>query len=183
MKLNLPSKRINVKLFSAVIAALILLAVVTVAYAENTAPLTPIPGLGRVPNETLMRMHNKAISWYNDQAALFNKADALATDFQKWIDAENKKGRDTSVLKDALSTFNDEITAAKAIHTQAGAIIFAVGAWKADGSVRDRLAAGQSLLDGRAALADSKFRLTNGMEVLEKAFWKWRAAIINPNAP
>lgn len=178
MKLSLPSGKINLKMFSALIAAVILLAVVTVAYADSTGQLSPIPGLGRLPNETLIRMHIKEGSWFTDQETIFIKANALSSNFSKLIAAEKLKGRDTTALSNALAAFDDDIAAARAIHTEAGTIIYSADGWTGTGAVRDRLAAGQSLLNGRVALRDCNFRLTNGMDVLQRAFWQWRGAII-----
>ena len=110
--------------------------------------------------------------------ALFVKANALSSNFQTLIDAENKKGRNTTDLVNALAFFDNEITASRAIHTDAGAIIYSKAGWLGTGGVADRLAAGQSLLDGRATLRDANFRLNNGMDVLQRAFAKWRGAII-----
>lgn len=180
MKLSPISRKVNIGFWGAVIAALVLVVAATVAYADSTGPLTAIPGLGRLPNETLIRMHKKEVSWYNDQAALFVQANQLSASFQKLIDAETKKKKDVTYLQQALADFNTEITDSQAVHTQSGAIILSLSAWMVDGSVRDRMAAGQSLLDGRSSLNDVKVRLTHGMDVLNKSFDKWRGLRINP---
>lgn len=180
MKLRLPSKKLIIGMLSILITAAILLSVVPSAYAEGTGPLTAIPGLGRPSNETLMRMHSKEGSWLRDMESLFTKSNQLSGAFQSLIDAEAKEGKNVTILTDALTTFDSEVTASREIHTLAGANILNLVGWKANGDVRDRLAAGISLLDGRAGLRDANFRLTTAIENLSKGFAKWRTARIRP---
>jgi hypothetical protein len=174
MKLNLPSKKFIVSTFSLLVAIAILLAVVPAAYAEGEGPLTPIPGLGKVPNVTLVRMHKQEIGWYNDQESLFRQANNLAATFADLIAAEVSAGKDVTVLQTGLDTFKGEIAASREIHAVAGTAIFNLIAFKESGNVGDRLAAGQSLLDGRASLKESHFRLIDAMTNLRKSFDKWR---------
>ena len=183
MNMRLPSKKFLVGVFSFLAAIAILLTVVPAAYAEGSGPLSPIPGLGRIPNEALIRMHQQEGGWFNDQDALLKKASQLSVTFQALIDAEAKAGKNVSILQDALAAFDAELSASKDIHGQAGNIIFSLVGWRSTGDIKDRLAAGQSLLDGRAALQDANFRLTRAMPALEKGFNNWRASRINPNRP
>ncbi|HEY3311048.1 MAG TPA: hypothetical protein VGK00_05345 [Anaerolineales bacterium] len=179
MKLNLPSSKIYTGAFSILIVLAILLTVVPAVSAEGNGPLSAIPGLGRLPNPTLVLMHKKEGSWYNDQFDLIRKANLLSKTYQDLINAESKAGRNVSDLVDALATFDAEVTASTEIHNQAGAIIYSLIGWTVDGAVKDRLAAGQSLLDGREALRDSNFRLNNAMNILRKSFVTWRARRIH----
>ena len=180
MNMRLPSKKSLAGIISAVIVIAVLAMVVPAVSAEGTGPLTPIPGLGRLSNLTLVHMHTMESGWYNDQNALLQKADKLDVSFQALITTETKTGKDVSSLQDALATYENELTASKAIHAQAAVIIFGLAGWKGgNGDVKDRLAAGQSLLDGRDALADANFRLNNGMKVLEKSFVTYRAKYIH----
>ena len=87
------------------------------------------------------------------------------------------------MLQDALATFDGELAAGKEIHGQAGGIIYSLVGWHSTGEVKDRQAAGQSLLDGRAALQDANFRLTRAMPALERAFNMWRASRIKYDRP
>jgi len=174
MKLRLPSKRFVLSMFSALIAIAILLSVVPAVYAEGDEPLTPIPGLGRLPNATLISMHKKEGAWFNDQDAQLKDADRLGAAFQKLIDAEAKEGKNVSILQEGLATFQAEVTACREIHAVAGNIVFSIVGFKVNGDVRDRLAAGQTLLDGRASLKDAHFRLTDAMLNLRKSFASWR---------
>ena len=183
MKMHLPSKKFFVGMLSVLAAIAILLTVVPAAYAEGSSPNSPIPGLGRQSNEVLIRMHKLEGGWFNDQDSLIKTADQLSGKFQTLIDAEAKAGKNVSMLQDALANFDSELAAGKEIHGLAGSQIFSLVGWKSTGDVRDRLAAGQSLLDGRAALVDANFRLTHAMPSLEKAFNLWRASRINGNRP
>jgi hypothetical protein len=90
------------------------------------------------------------------------------------IASETSKGKNVDGLNAALYAFETEVTASQQIHTTAGAAIFSITGFKVNGDVRDRLAAGQQLLDGHASLADAHFRLTRAMADLEKGFAKWR---------
>ena len=94
------------------------------------------------------------------------------------IDAEKKKGKDVTILQTAFNVFDSELTASQEIHNLAGVVIFNLIGWKANGDVRDRQAAGQSLLEGRTTLNDANFRLTQAMSDLRKSFNKWRASRI-----
>ncbi len=174
MKLRLPSKKFIVSSFSLLVALAILLAVVPAVSAEGEGPLTPIPGLGRIPNVTLTRMHKLEISWYNDQSALIKKTDQLAAKFTDLIKSESGEGKDVTILQTALDTFNAEVAAVREIHAVAGTAIFNGVGYRMDGSVKDRLVAGQSLLDGRDSLKEANFRLTQAMADLSKGFIKWR---------
>ena len=175
MKMCLPSKNTMVRTMSVLITIAVLLAAVPAVSAESSGPLTPIPGLGRLPNETLVLMHKNEGTWYNDLQSLFVEANTLSGTFQTLIDAESKAKKNVLSLQDALVTFNSEVTASKEIHTLAGTTIFSLVGWKATGDVRDRLAAGASLLDGRTVLKDAHFRLSNAIEILRKSFVLWRA--------
>jgi hypothetical protein len=161
------------------ITAAVLLTAVPSAYAEGTGPLSPIPGLGRLPNETLIRMHNIEGNWVREQASMFYTANDLSKTFQALINAEAKKGKNVTILKDALVVFDSELTAVQEIHNLAGVVVFNLVGWKANGDVRDRQAAGQSLLEGRTTLRDANFRMTNAMAILRKSFAKWRASRIS----
>jgi hypothetical protein len=174
MKLRLPSKKFILSALSALIAVAILLTVAPAAYAEGDGPLTPIPGLGRVPNETLVRMHKTEISWYTDQEKLLKKANDLSVSFADLITWEETAKKNVTILQDALIVFNSELIACREIHNQAGVAIFNLIAFKANGDVWDRLVAGQSLLDGRDSLKDANFRLSQAMEDLRKSFVAWR---------
>jgi hypothetical protein len=174
MKLHMPSKKFIVSTFSLFVAIAVLLTVVPAVYAEGEGPLTPIPGLGRVPNATLTRMHKQEISWYMDQDALFKKANSLSTTFAALITAESKAGKNIDILQAGLDTFNAEVAASREIHVVAGNAIFTVVGFRASGDVYNRLAAGQSILDGRESLNDSHFRLIKAMADLRKSFVKWR---------
>ena len=181
MNMRLPSKKSLTAIISAVIVVAVLAMVVPAVSAEGTGPLTPIPGLGRLSNLTLVHMHAMEGGWYNDQNALLQKGDKLDVTFQDLITTETKTGKDVSSLQDALATFNSEVTASKEIHILAGNTIFSLVGWKATGDVRDRLAAGASLLDGRTVLKDAHFRLSNAITILRKSFVLWRQARIrNP---
>ena len=182
MNMRLPSKKFFVGMISILAAIAILLTVVPTAYAESS-PDSAIPGLGRINNDTLIRMHKQEGGWYNDQDALLKEASQLSVNFQKVIDAEAKAKKNVSILQNALDTFDNELSASKEIHGQAGNIIYSLVGWRSTGDVKDRLAAGQSLLDGRAALQDANFRLTRAMPALEKGFNAWRASRIDPNRP
>jgi hypothetical protein len=174
MKLRLPSKKFILSALSILIAIAILLTVVPAAYAEGSDPISPIPGLGRINNNTLIRMHKQEGTWYNDQETLLKQAGSLAATFQKLIDAEAKQGKNVSILQDGLATFESELTACREIHLVAGASIFSLVGFKVNGDVRDRLAAGQSLLAGHASLKDAHVRLTMAMDDLSRSFAKWR---------
>jgi hypothetical protein len=177
MKVQFSSKNL-IRVVSILIAVAVMLSIVPAAYAEGEGPLTPIPGLGRLPNATLVLMHKKVGGWLIDQEALFADASSLSASFQTLIDAEAKAGKNVTSLQDALITFDSELITSREINTLAGITIFSLTGWKADGNVRERLAAGQSLLDGRVQLKDANFRLTNAMATLRKSFVLWRAARI-----
>jgi hypothetical protein len=179
MKMCLPSKKYFVGVLSILIVISILATVVPAAYAEGTGPLSPIVGLGRPSNDTLIRMHKLEGSWFNDQDALLKKANQLSVSFQALIDAESKAGKVVTSLQDAESVFDSEVIASTQIHAEAGAIIYSLVGWNGAGDVRDRAAAGQSLLDGRDKLKDANFRLTYAMDTLQKSFVSWRSHRIN----
>lgn len=179
MKLRLPSKKFIVSSFSLIVAIAVLLTIVPAVSAEGEGPFTPIPGLGRLPNITLTRMHKLEISWYTDQEDLFKQANSLSTDFTDLITAESKAGKNVDILQTALDTFSAELTACREIHLAAGTAIFTSVGFRDSGDVKDRLAAGQSILNGRDGLKDANFRLSQAMYDLHKSFTKWRQSRIN----
>jgi hypothetical protein len=174
MKLHLPSKKFIVSSFSLLVAIAVLLTVVPAVSAEGEGPLTPIPGLGRLPNATIVRMHKLEIGWYNDQTALIKKADQLGVKFAALIKSESSEGKDVTILQTALDTFTAEVAATREIHAVAATAIFTAVGYRVDGNVKDRIVAGQSLLDGRDSLKEANFRLNQAMADLEKGFIKWR---------
>jgi hypothetical protein len=173
MKPTLPTKKVLFSMLSLIVVISLLVSVVPVL-AAGSDPVSFIPGLGRVNNATLIKMHQKEGTWFNDQEALLKEADALAVTFTKLIASEAAKKKNVSILNEGLAVFESEIAASRAIHTTAGAAIFATTGFKVNGDVRDRLIAGQQLLDGHASLADAHFRLTTAMADLGKSFKKWR---------
>ena len=176
MKNNHASWKKIARLFSVIIALAILLTAVPTVYAEGDGPLTPIPGLGRVPNATLILMHRKVGGWLVDQETIFVQAGQLSANFQTLIHAQAKAGKDVTLLNIALANFDAEVAVAREINGTAGVTIYSLTGWKASGDVRDRLAAGQSLLDGREQVKDANFRLTNAMTILRKSLDWWRNA-------
>jgi hypothetical protein len=174
MKPSLPSKKLIVSVLSLLVAIAILLTVVPAVYAEGEGPLTPIPGLGRLPNATLTKMHKQEISWYTDQETLFKQANTLSKKFEDLITLEIKSGADVTILQTGLDTFKAEIAASHEIHIVAGNAIFTAIGFRNSGEVKDRLAAGQSILDGRDSLREAHFRLIKAMDDLRKSFAKWR---------
>ncbi len=173
MKLKLPSKKFLLGVLSVVIAIAVFASVVP-ALAAGSDPVTNIPGLGRVNDMTLIKMHKKQGTWFNDQDALLKEADGLAKAFSTLIAAEAKRGKNVSLLNNGLATFEAEVAACRQIHLVAGASIFSITGFKMNGDVRDRLAAGQQLLDGYASLKDAHFRLDQAMSNLGKSFVNWR---------
>ena len=181
MKLRYPSRKFIFSSLSILIAIAILLTVVPAAYAEGDTPLSPIPGFGRPNNNTLIRMHKQEGSWYVEQENLIKQADTLSANFQTLIDAQKKAGKDVSTLESGLAAFQSELFAVREIHLLAGSIIYSLVGFKANGDVRDRLAAGQSLTDGRATLKDAHVRLNMALMALTRSYKSWRhARIINP---
>jgi hypothetical protein len=178
MKMKLPTKKFMLGVLS-IMLAIALMAGVVPALAAGSDPVTPIPGLGRVPNNTLIDMHEKLGRWYTDQDALLREADGLEKTFAALIASEAKQGKVVTSLSDALAIFDAEIVACRAIHLTAGNSVFAITGFKVNGDVRDRLAAGQQLLDGHAGLKDAHFRLTLAMDDLQKSFVKWRQGRIS----
>jgi len=181
MKMRLSSKKIMLGMLSVLIALAILLSMAPSAYAEGSGPTTLIPGLGHPSNETLMRMHNSEGNWLREMESMFTEANQLSVSFQDLITAESAENKVVTSLSDALITFDSEVTASRQIHTLAGANILNLVGWKANGDVRDRLAAGISLLDGRAGLKDANFRLSYAITTLKKSFVQWRNARIVKN--
>ena len=116
MKLRLPPKKFILSSFSILIAIAVLLTVVPAVYAEGSGPLSPIPGLGRISNNTLILMHKKEGNWFNEQEALLKQADSLAKTFQELIDAEAKQGKDVSTLQNGLAAFEAELVPCREIH-------------------------------------------------------------------
>jgi len=175
MKLRLSLKKLIVSSLSLLMAIAVLLTIVPAVAAEGEGPFTAIPGLGRLPNATLVRMHKLEVSWYNDQSSLLKKADQLAATFTDLIKAESSANKDVTILQTALDTFNAEVAASREIHLVAGTAIFNGVAFNASGDlIKDRLVAGQSLLNGRDSLKDANFRLIKAMADLRKSFGKWR---------
>jgi hypothetical protein len=174
MKLHLPSKKFIVSSFSLLVAIAVLLTVVSAVYAEGEGPLTPIPGLGRVPNETLVRMHKQEVAWYNDQEALFKMANTVSAKLGDLIAREASAKKDVSIMQACLDTFNGELTSSREIHAVAGTAIFTLVGFRASGDVYNRLPAGQSILDGRESLREANFRMIDAMNVARKCFDKWR---------
>lgn len=181
MKFNQPTQKTHIGIINILIVLAILFAVVPAVFAEGSGPLTAIPGLGKVPNATLIRMHNTEGNWVREQESLFQTANELSKSWLKLIAAEKKSGKDVTILQAAFDIFDNELTASREIHIQAGVVVFNLIGWKASGEVRDRQAAGQSILDGRTYLNDAKFRLINAMADLRKSFNKWRASRVGPH--
>jgi len=174
MQRRLPSKKILFGLLSALVAIALLVSVIPAMAAGAGDENTPIPGMGRVPNPTLVRMHNKLGSWFNDQEDLLREADGLSQNFQALIDVHQKAGKNVTILENGLATFEAEVAASREIHLVAGAAIFSTAGFKVNGDVRDRLVAGQQLLDGHASLKDAHFRLAQAIHDLRKTFTNWR---------
>ena len=174
MKMRMPSKKLLIGMLGVLIAVAILISIAPSAYAAGSGPTTLIPGLGHPSNETLMRMHNSEGTWLRDMESMFTDANQLSVSFQALITTLSSENKVVTSLSDALVTFDSEVTASRQIHTLAGANILNLVGWKANGDVRDRLAAGISLLDGRAGLKDANFRLSFAIATLKKSFVQWR---------
>jgi|GEM_PF-3144809 len=174
MKIHMPSKQFLINSLSILIAIAVLLTIVPAVYAEGDTPLSAIPGLGRPNNNTLIRMHKQEGTWYSEQEVLLKQADTLAANFQTLVDAQSKEGKNVTILQDGLAAFRSELAICKEIHLAAGATIFSLVGFKANGDVRDRLAAGQSLIDGRAAIKDAHVRLAIAVTELRRSFAHWR---------
>lgn len=177
MKLAKPSKKLIVSSFSLLVVLALLLAVIpTVSVsAGDEGPFTPIPGLGRPSNLTLIRMHKQIGGWYSDQEALIKKADKLVAIYQDLITA-NAKQEHVDILIAGLATFNAELEAVRQIHLVAGASIYSLTGFKSNGDVKDRLAAGLQLQDGLASLREANHRLAAAMHDLRKSFVNYRRA-------
>lgn len=175
MKSNSPFKTFIFRTISLLVALALTLSIVPSAAAEDEGPLTPIPGLGRIPNATLVRMHKQLGGWYTDQENLLKKADSLAARYQELVDASAGKEH-VGILQEGLATFYAEVAACREIHLLAGASIYSLAGFKSNGDVRDRLAAGQQLIDGLASLRDANHRLNLAMRNLRKNFAEYRRA-------
>ena len=179
MKLLLPTKKFILSSFSVLIAVAVLLTVVPVVYAESSDPLTPIPGLGKVNNNTLIRMHKSEGTWFNDQETLLKQADALGVTFQSLIDAEAKQNKNVSILQAGLAAFQSEVAICREIHLVAGASVFSTVGFKVNGDVRERFAAGQSLISGHDSLKEAHLRLSIALTELSRSYASWRHSRIH----
>jgi hypothetical protein len=175
MKLGLPSQKFIFRAFSLLVALALMLSIVPSVAAGDEGPLTPIPGLGRIPNATLIRMHKQLGGWYSDQEDLLKQTAAIASKYQSLIDASAGK-QHIEILQEGLATFNAEVAACREIHLVAGASIYSLTGFKSNGDVRDRLAAGVQLIDGLASLREANHRLETAMKNLHKNFAEYRHA-------
>ncbi len=182
MHINVPTKKIMGILFSLLMVTSMLAVSASTALADGNSNVG-IPGLGNISNESLSKMYEDEVAWYQSQTQVIKDTDQLSNYFQALINIEgNKKNRDVDPLRNALSTYQSEIDVVRQIHSNAAAA-FGDGGFDAKGNVTDRQAAGQTVLAVRAYLRDAHHRLITAAYDLQHVYIKWRHEVIGVNYP
>lgn len=112
--------------------------------------------------------------WLNQQQETLNKTDQAAAKVQKLIDKAAAEGLDVTILENDLATFNDEMGTNKAEHQTAAEILAAHNGFDDQGSVTDKQAARQTVLDAKQAIWQAHVTLSQSVRNLYLAVREWR---------
>lgn len=174
MLLNLQFKKFIVPLIALTMAIMLIVITASPAFADDSEPAKPLPGLGKISNESLRGMLLRERSWYDSQAVIFREAYDLADWVQSYITWQKEKGRDVTALENALTAFYSELVTADLVHQETAKILGANGGFNAYFNVIDRPSAGRTVLEARSSLKDTHFKIYFAVQQLKKDYHAWR---------
>jgi hypothetical protein len=173
MKLNPMTKKVLGVVFTlAVIVTLF--SIPTPALANDPYMDSNISSAGGITNKDIEIMNQHEIAWLLSQNQIFRDSYQVEKDFQGVIDHETKKrGTSFPVLDIALGTYDTALKVAQSVHDQAAKVIGAQWGFDAQGHVKNREAALQTVTNARYSLRDAHYRLVICTHKLHRAYSDW----------
>ncbi len=142
-------------------------------------PTTALAMGSHAPGDTaLTQAFNAEQRWLDVQQQYIQKAEAVSAQMQQLIDTASAAGLDVLALKNALASYNNQLGPVKSQHQSAASLLATHNGFGNDGSVSNRLAARQTVLDARQALFGAHIDLIQAVHNLRQAVRDWRAAVI-----
>jgi hypothetical protein len=153
-----------------VAAAMLMPAGTALASSPTTTPEAKQQGL----HQHLMNWYQREQKWLSLQEDNLQKTGKVIARLQEFIDSQKEKGKDTSALEAALSTYQAQIDTAKSYHTNAANILAAHEGFDVNGQVTNTESARQTLLDGRQALREAHRIMQKSRNELLRAIADYR---------
>ncbi len=161
------------KMFST-LSLLLLAAVLTGVLAfPSTALAMPAPD---PIDDALAKSYQAEQQWLAQQQVHLQKMDEAAAKVQEVIDKAVAEGYDVSALRNALAVFDSQMATVEAEHQTAANLLAAHHGFDENGSVTDRQAARQTLLDARQALRQAHLTMSQAAMDLRQAVKEWKEA-------
>ena len=150
----------------------------TNVYASDPYMDKNVPTSG-MTNKDIEYMNQHEIAWMISQNSVFNSALQLEPPFQKLIDLMVKRHGPAPTLDIALGTYDTSFIAAQKVQTEAAKIIGAQSGFDAQGHVKNRDWALQTVTNGRESLRNARLQLLVAIRKLHHDYAAWHNLLIN----
>lgn len=178
MKINSLFKKVITVITTLLVVATFFFTPTTKAYASDPYLDSNIPTSG-MTDKDIEYMNQHEIAWLISQNTVFRKAGQLETSFQSLIDLQVKRHGQAPVLDIALGTYDTSYIAAQKVQTEAATVIGKQWGFDAQGHVRNREAALQTVTNGRESLRNARFQLLEAIRKLHRSYAAWHNMLIN----
>lgn len=112
----------------------------------------------------------------NNQAVRLEKSEEVADTTQTYINEQKGKGKDTSNLESALSTYRAAIASANSYHAEAESTLAHPAGFNSNGNVADLETARQTVHSASQSLRQAHVTMTNASLTLRQALQDYRLA-------
>lgn len=150
----------------------------TNVYASDPYMDKTIPTSG-MTNKDIEYMNQHEIAWMISQNSVFNAALQLEAPFQKLIDLMVKRHGPAPTLDITLGTYDTSFIAAQKVQLEAAKIIGAQSGFDAQGHVKNREWALQTVTNGRESLRNARLQLLVAIRKLHRDYAAWHNLLIN----
>lgn len=161
------------KMFSTL--SLLLLAAVLTGVLAFPSPALAMPAADPI-DDALAKSYQTEQQWLAQQQEYIQKIDEATAKVQEVIDKAAAEGYDVSALQNALAVFDSQMATFKAEHQTASNLLAAHNGFDGNGSVTDRQASRQTLLDARQALRQAHLTVSQAAMDIRQAVQEWKEA-------
>ncbi len=174
-------KTISIVLMAVVAVGVVAFALPGVVSAQAPQPTTTPPAAAPQANGAnvdarLEKLYQAELKMLDNQSKIFTRVSNLTATANNLIAQAKANGKDVSALEAGLATFTTQVGDAQKIHDQAAALIQAHVGFDANGKVTDRMAARDTVQNGRDLLRDVRQAVAKAIQNFHKTIRDWRQA-------
>jgi hypothetical protein len=173
-KLKRLKKGVQAIVIAAMVFGLLAFAAPARVYASNGVEETPPPTQNVADPDRLERVYQKLINLSKRQEENLGRIDEKIADVSERIAALKVKGKDVSVLEEALDSYQAKLNEGKGLHADAAAILDEHAGFDAAGKVVDADAAKETLKTAGELMREARQGMRPAFQALLKVLREFR---------